>query len=611
LQEINNLTLKNAAKKYIEMGFGVVPRTPNGRAFLIPKDTREPGNINEPLTTTEQVEAVWAETPDANISIVDEGLIIIDVDQHEGSNGVAQMKEMNLPKTLSQWTPNEGLHLFYTNPKKTKYRKIGNGLDIISGHYGLMVAPSVVDGRAYRWANDREMKQCPIELENNEKMKDGQGEIPGYILEGERNNQLTRIAGIYAGRGLEYDSVFEGVWGANLIRCSKPLDKSEVHQIVASIMNSEESKEEGLTAKIRNFIEEAPGFFTLYELDRELNISADERKSRSVILNRFAEQGKIERGNQRGVWRICNSKAKKMNFFKRDKTSIALPLPLDLGSYVKVKPRNIIIVAGSPNAGKTAFALNVVHGILNSHASKLSDLTGIDTSRNSVLSNNYLISATKGPDSKPLSVLINEQINKTSKPISVNFFNSEMGSDEMIERLDEFPGGVESFTEHDNFNAYERAMDFQDVLDPNGINVIDYLQIHDKFWMIADKISKIHQALKTGVAVICIQKKSESSFARGGEFGIELARLALALDNNSPYGHVCTVVKNKIPMDTRNNLNGLSRDYKLGGGACIKSVSEWRYIKDKKERARINSLYEAEGIETDEFEVDENMAEMI
>jgi hypothetical protein len=471
-----------------------------------------------------------------------------------------------------------------------------------------MVAPSVVDGKAYKWANDREMKPCPVELDNTEKMADDRGEIPGYIFEGERNNQLTRIAGIYAGRGLDYDQVFEGVWGANLNRCSKPLDKSEVHRIVASIMNSEESKEDNLKARIEEFIEDEPGFFTIAQLDAELGIKQDEKNYRKQILHRLCNEGKLERGNQRGLYRIKNKNKKGMNFMRIKKAEISLPLPLDLSNYTRVAPKNIIIIAGATNAGKTTFVMNIIHSILNCNAVKITDLTGQSATRNAKISENYIISDSMG--GKPLSVLLGEQITGTSSAVDLLFMNSEMSEIELSQRFSEFPGGVESF-DHPNFEVVERESNFEDIVNPDGVNIIDYLPVHDKFWLVADKIKKIHDRLNKGIAVICIQKRSDKPFARGGEFTLELCRLGIALDNNSPYGHICTILKNKIPLDPRNKLGGESRDFKIGGGACIRAISEWRYIKDKKERERVNSFYAVEPENEAEFEPDEFMGEAV
>ena len=41
-----------------------------------------------------------------------------------------------------------------------------------------------------------------------------------------------------------------------------------------------------------------------------------------------------------------------------------------------------------------------------------------------------------------------------------------------------------------------------DLLDPDGINIIDYMKINDKFYRIGDCLERIHARLNRGIAVI-------------------------------------------------------------------------------------------------------------
>lgn len=398
----------------------------------------------------------------------------------------------------------------------------------------------------------------------------------------------------------EVDAVLDKHPNAGFYFIEEELLKGE--QIIRDIKNiefpqklldefEEQVRKRDLKAAIEEFVGDEPGFFTVSQLDAELGIKQEEKNYRKQILHRLAEKGKIERGNQRGLYRIKNKEKRGMNFIRIKKTEISLPLPLDLSNYVRIAPKNVIIIAGATNAGKTAFVMNIAHSILNDNAVKVSELTGEQVSRRAKLSDNYVISSRL--DGKPLSVLLGEQITGKSEPVKVLYMNSEMSEIELNMRFEEFPGGAESF-DHSNFEVIEREADFHDIVEPDGINLIDYLPVHDKFWLVADKIKKIHDRLNKGIAVICIQKRGDKPYARGGEFTLELCRLGIALDNNDPYGHICSVLKNKIPLDPRHKLAGESRDFKLGGGACIKPISEWRYVKNQKHRAEINAEYESE-----------------
>jgi hypothetical protein len=52
---------------------------------------------------------------------------------------------------------------------------------------------------------------------------------------GERNNGMTRLAGIMFARGMSPEEVLEAAWSENLVRCDPPLDQHEVEQIVRSV----------------------------------------------------------------------------------------------------------------------------------------------------------------------------------------------------------------------------------------------------------------------------------------------------------------------------------------------------------------------------------------
>ncbi|MDY0222993.1 MAG: bifunctional DNA primase/polymerase [Desulfobacterium sp.] len=594
MKEINNLSLKDAALEYLEMGFPIVPRYPNSKKFLFLKPNH--GSVDNPLTAKGDIEKVWKEHPEANISIKSPGLIIIDIDQHEKSNGVDKAKEMNLPKTLAQETPNNGLHLIYKNPEKRKIKIADAGIDYISGDYCLMMAPSILNGKKYEFANEREIIDFEYSLIPEKKIDTvtGKGRIPDIIEDGERNQQLTRLAGKYAGKGLSYDEIFTALWGENLLKCDPPKDKDEVRTIANSIHNREQSKSDTLKSRIEEFIKDDTGFFTLSQLDSELGIMQSEKNNRKQILHRMTQDGKLERGNQRGLYRICDYQLAPLDFVNVKDAEVSLPLPLELSNHASVMPGDIVVIAGSTNGGKTCFVMNLVHSILNGQAAKITDITGEKVSRNARISENYVYFNQYGkniPHSKPVSVLLNEQMNSKSDPVNVRYLIAEGNPTIFKKRANNFSGGLNSFIKHPNFQHSNRQNSFQDVIDPNGINIIDYLRIYDNFWLIGDTITKILNKLENGIAIICIQKRSDKDFARGGEFSIENSALAFNLDTNKPHGHTATIMKLKYPIGE--NIDGMSRDFKIGGGANIKTISDWMYVKDKKQRSKINAEYEA------------------
>ncbi len=119
-----------------------------------------------------------------------------------------------------------------------------------------------------------------------------------------------------------------------------------------------------LSDQIRDWVEGATGWFETRELDSELGITTSKDKQhRKKILQRLREKGVIEshpRINKQ--FRYINTKATSLNF-KTATRAGALPLkwPLGIEQYVNLFPGNIAVVAGSPNAGKTALLLNFIY----------------------------------------------------------------------------------------------------------------------------------------------------------------------------------------------------------------------------------------------------------
>jgi len=79
-----------------------------------------------------------------------------------------------------------------------------------------------------------------------------------------------------------------------------------------------------------------------------------------------------------------------------------------------------------------------------------------------------------------------------------------MGLSELRMRLELFENCTKDLWKQVRF--YERSENFDDVIDPNGINIIDYLEVLDDFWKVGQQIKAIHDKLKNGIAVIAIQK---------------------------------------------------------------------------------------------------------
>lgn len=311
-------------------------------------------------------------------------------------------------------------------------------------------------------------------------------------------------------------------------------------------------------AAVKGWVKEYHGTFTTYDIDRDLGIfTRDEKNARSKALERLYKQDVIEHnGSKRGSWRTKDTEIELMDVFGASESHVNLPLPLGVAEKVKIYPKSIILIAGEQNAGKSAYVSNLIYNIYKKEKDQCT------TCAKEI--------------AKELGV----------EKLEVWYFNSEASAEELKNRWSNF----DDFQVFRNVKVVSRSNNFQDVIAPNGINIIDYMEIYDNFWEIGTWIRQVYEKLDRGIAVICIQKKSGGDMGRGGEITAEKPRLYLSLKGNVPHGGICKIVKAKAFADPTDNPNGQEMDYKLVQGANFIETSGWRHVAEK-DRVKINTDY--------------------
>lgn len=274
-------------------------------------------------------------------------------------------------------------------------------------------------------------------------------------------------------------------------------------------------------AVIEEWIKGTTSWFDYAQLDRDLGITTPEAKgNRRVILHRLREEGIIEpHATRDGLFRRVTSDARLIDFKAAGKRApLDIGWPFDIQKLVNIYPGNVIVLAGEPNAGKTAFLLNVIC------------------------------------------------LNMNLFPIY--YFSSEMGAEELAIRLSKFPGiEVDDW----NFNAAERASDFQDVIVPDAINIIDYFEFPTaQYFMVAESLRAIWTKLGTGIGIVALQKSRSNELGRGGTFGLEKPRLYLSMGHNQ-----LIIIKGKNWANRDRNPNGLVSEFKLTDGCNFIVTKDW------------------------------------
>jgi len=278
--------------------------------------------------------------------------------------------------------------------------------------------------------------------------------------------------------------------------------------------------------------------FNGFVLGKEIGIS--EVSLRNQIIDELVDMRVIERAGTRHNWfRAVQADLSEMDWINASEQTYPLALPLELNEQAVISPGNIVIVAGETNAGKTAFILNTISANLT---------------------------ASGGAHEE------------------VFLFNSEMGPTEMRGRL----LNIQPAERWMGLRVYTRIRDFHQVIRPDALNVIDYLENLDDFWLVGKRIEEIHNALGHGVAVVCLQKKKGSDYARGGEFSLEKARLGLSLSYDG-FVNTCKITKCKAPAGWT-NPDGMERDFRIERGSTIVWLTPWEYV-SADERKRRQGMY--------------------
>lgn len=339
----------------------------------------------------------------------------------------------------------------------------------------------------------------------------------GFLSSGQREKDLKNITTSLIKGGLSEKETAQLIEYLMLSWGDTP-DYKWISETINSAKSSNSRRERNLAQEVREWVLSSSGVFLSSEIDvcRHLS-SREERKNFSKILKRLCDEGLIERfGNKNGQFRRIDSELDAIDFLSASSDPLPLSWPFGIHGYVKIHPGNILCLAGESNAGKTGFALNCAR--------------------------------------------------LWQDKFDIHYYSSEMGRTELRERLLKFHYPLESWKVH----FWERSSNFSDVIRPDAINIIDFLEVHDEFYKIGLYIKEIFDKLKSGIAFILIQKNKNTDFGLGGMRSLEKARLYLAMEPGR-----LKIVKAKN-WASQNNPNGLFIDFKLVNGCEFINTSSWK-----------------------------------
>jgi hypothetical protein len=174
------------------------------------------------------------------------------------------------------------------------------------------------------------------------------------------------------------------------------------------------------------------------------------------------------------------------------------------------------------------------------------------------------------------------------KEIPIHYINSEMSPAELKARVHSLGSDISQWEQWVKF--YRRNHSFHQRVHPDGLSIIDYLEVVGDFTQAGSLILQVHERLNTGIAVIGLQKNANSELGYGGALTTQKPRLYINLKKNMPHGFIAQAVKVKEPRNFRNKIEGMQLDYHITQDGQFVPDSGWRYL-NKNQRGAINADY--------------------
>ena len=543
---------KRALEYRTKYKFNVIPLKPN---------TKKPAILwtlyQDNLATVDEVKKWWGEQfPGANIGLVCgevSNIIGLDFDTYKDKTPWVQflymleqrynIKGVVTPETINtavSHTPRGGYHVLYSITKELYNNTLSNapsrgitdsiGIELKSNKKLITLPPSIVKEGQYKWVNDLSMLSS---IDNN---------IIDFIyniLRGS-NKPLQTVTNhnISFELGNRDETLFHLAWGLvkggvdedNIRRtleflaqhCNPPFQN--VQEKVDSAIKRVGMRP--IAQEVRDWVNHNTSVtFNLTNCYGDLGfITKDNKAACRQVIHRMVQEGSVEKvGSRWGYYRKTDQNLIRLEIPDELPPALDIQFPFQIEKLIEIYPRTIYVIAGSQGAGKSAFSLNFA--------------------------------------------LINQDKHK------IVYFSSEFSEYDLHKRL---IGGLGLAKQDIKFPFYDKHEDFRDVISPDSINIIDWLEIPDNFYLIGQKITDIWGKLDKGIALINIQKDPKSSVGRGGSFSLERPCFYASVDIDAYDScHYFKIIKARNLIDSSNNPVGLQKKFKIRNGVEILCSEDW------------------------------------
>jgi hypothetical protein len=274
-----------------------------------------------------------------------------------------------------------------------------------------------------------------------------------------------------------------------------------------------------------------------------INVASD------IILAKIAIQdlefeGKIKADKHNGVYIKTSINLEKMKKVENRTPPLDIWLPFGLHEKVVIIRGSLIIVAGVSNSGKSAFFLNFVEQNMNKH--------------------------------------------------NIRYVSSEWSNEERDIQLEDFGVDIDEWDDKIDFYAKKDVTSsFDNYIDPEKINIIDYYEKYDNYGEIPGDIRDIADKLTTGVAIVAMQKKAGMTHGYGGEGTVNRSQLYINIDRNEvdPRKRIVTIRKLKNATDRKYSIEHLSCEFEFNDKGRIVEQTGWGRIMEVKQKGVLMEKY--------------------
>jgi len=273
-------------------------------------------------------------------------------------------------------------------------------------------------------------------------------------------------------------------------------------------------RERDLKSEVLDYFNVTNSNANITTLCRDITIVTKEEKSRlRMILSRLVNDDKILIRRGRGEYAL-KTEVDFEDWTEAETTPVSLWLPFELSSpdFAVLHPGDIVLIMGSPNAGKTAVTMSVAKENRN----------------------NY----------------------------NVYYFSSEITASSFKSRMSKYKDCSVNQMGEIKFSS-NIGDKFDDIIIPgkNNLNIIDYVEL-EKPYEVGGILGRIHSKLDGAICVCNIQKDPNKDYGVGGVFTQMKPMLSVSLD----HPNVAKITKCKEWNERIENPNRKIYRYKLIDG---------------------------------------------